>query len=137
MRRALCIAAALLCSGSVFAASQRSFVSGVGVDTNPCSRTAPCRSFATAMLVTSPNGEIVVLDSAGFGTLIITQAVAVVSPLGVHAGISAFSGDAVTVTAGGSDIVVLRSLYINSQGASTGINFTSGAGLHIENCVVS
>ena len=137
MRRALCIAGALLCSGSVFAASQRSFVSGIGVDTNPCSRTEPCRSFATAMLATSPNGEIVVLDSAGFGTLMITQAVAVVSPLGVHAGISAFSGDAVTVTAAANDVVVLRNLYINSQGASTGITFTSGSGLHIENCVVS
>src|SRR6266550_1628361 len=137
MRRALCIAAALFFSGSVFAASQRSFVSGIGVDTNPCSRTAPCRSFATAMLATSPNGEIVVLDSAGYGTLMITQAVAVVSPLGVHAGISAFSGDAVTVTAAFGDVVVLRNLYINSQGASTGINFTGGSALHIENCVVS
>ena len=126
----------LLSSFSAWAA-QRTFVSGGGNDANPCTHDLPCRSFTAAMAVTNANGEIVAVDSAGYGTVTITQAVAIVAPLGVHAGVSAFSGNGITVTAGASDVVVLRNLYVNSQGADQGIFLTSAAALHIEHCVVS
>ena len=116
---------------------QRSFVSRVGLDSNACTFDAPCRSFAVAFTQTFPNGEVVANDSAGYGVLTITQSVAIVAPLGVHAGISAFTGDAVTINAAASDVVVLRNLYINSQGGSNGITFNTGGALHVEHCVVS
>src|SRR5437867_6315370 len=117
-------------------AAQRTFVSGSGNDANPCTRDMPCRSFGAAIAVTSTNGEVVALDSAGYGPVTVTQGVAIVAPNGVHAGISVFSGDGVTVNASGG-VVVLRNLYINSQGGTNGITLTTAATLHIEHCVVS
>src|SRR5438128_8563631 len=118
-------------------AAQRTFVSYRGSDLNPCAVDSPCRSFAAAIAQTNANGEVVAVDSAGYGPVTVTQAVTIVAPLGVHAGISVFSGDGVTISAGSSDMVVLRNLYINSQGGANGIVLTSAAALHIEHCVVS
>src|SRR5207245_10723104 len=73
-------------------AAQRTFVSGSGNDANPCTRDMPCRSFGAAIAVTSTNGEVVALDSAGYGPVTVTQGVATVAPNGVHAGISVVSG---------------------------------------------
>src|SRR5882672_2975766 len=55
----------------------RTWVSGVGDDVNPCSRTAPCKTFAGAMSKTAIGGEIDCLDSGGFGTVIITKSVTI------------------------------------------------------------
>jgi Right handed beta helix region len=128
---------ALLSTVPAWGTAQRTFVSRSGVDTNLCTIDSPCRSFAAAILQTSVNGEIVVNDSAGYGAVTITKAVAIISPLGVHAGVSVFSGDGVTVNAAATDVVVLRNLYINSQGGVNGITLHSAATLHIEHCVVS
>src|SRR5215467_3454576 len=87
---------------------QRTFVSGLGNDANPCSRTAPCRTFAQAISQTNSSGEVYVLDSAGYAIFTITKPVSIVAPPGVTAGISVFSGDGITITAGASDIVILR-----------------------------
>ena len=105
--------------------TQRSFVSHNGLDTNPCSVDSPCRSFATAILQTNATGEVVAVDSAGYGPLTISEAVTLVAPLGTHAGISVLSGDGVTVTAASNAVVVLRNLYINAQGGVNGITLTS------------
>ena len=99
------------------AQAPRTFVSGLRSDSNPCTRTAPCRNFAQAISQTSPGGEVVVLDSAGYGAFTITQAVSITAPPGVYAGISVFSGDGITITAGGSDTVILRGLTLNNQAA--------------------
>src|SRR5215467_8341508 len=90
---------------SASAQAQRTFVSGLGSDSNPCARTAPCRTFTQALLGTAAGGEVVVLDSAGYGAFTITQPVSIIAPPGVYAGISVFSGDGITITAGGSDTV--------------------------------
>src|SRR6266571_6657569 len=83
------------------ALAQRTFVSAAtGNDANPCTRTAPCRNFAAAIAQTQSGGEVVVLDSGGYGTVTITQAVSLVAPAGVYAGISVFSGTGITVNAG-------------------------------------
>jgi hypothetical protein len=117
---------------------QRAFVSGLGNDGNPCTRTAPCRTFAQAISQTNAGGEVVVLDSAGYGPATITQAVSITAPLGVHAGISVFSGIGITINAGPSDVVILRGLTITSQDTSggSGILFASGFKLHVESCIV-
>jgi hypothetical protein len=117
---------------------QRTFVSGGGSDSNPCNRTAPCRNFAQAISQTSAGGEVVVLDSAGYGAFAITQAVSITAPAGVYAGISVFSGNGININAGMSDTVILRGLSINNQGSTgSGIVFNAGGTLHVEGCVIN
>ena len=119
-------------------AGQRTFVSGTGVDIGTCPPTAPCRTFGYAIMHTNLGGEVIVLDSAGYGTVTVTQSVSIVAPAGIYAGISVFAGnDGVTVSAGPADKVVLRGLVINGQGGQIGINFASGQILHIHDCIVS
>src|SRR5262249_45690554 len=96
---------ATIASTSAFALSNRTFVSGNGNDANPCSLAAPCRSFTGALAQTSPGGEIAVLDTAGYGAVTITQAVSIVNEERVEAGITATSGDGITVNAGAGDVV--------------------------------
>jgi hypothetical protein len=127
---------------SLFAATgaattaQRTFVASTGNDANPCSIAAPCRGFARAITQTSVGGEVIVLDSAGYGTVTITKSVSIIAPAGIYAGISVLSGDAITVNAPGA-IVVLRGLSINGQGGNNGITLLAAARLRVENCVVS
>src|SRR5207302_6567148 len=116
--------------------AQRTFVSAAaGNDANPCTRAAPCRNFAAAIAQTVSGGEVVVLDSGGYGTVTISQAVALVAPPGVYAGISVFSGTGITVNAGPSDDVTIRGLTLNGLGGNAGISFASGASLNVEDSV--
>lgn len=133
-----CIALALsLAAIGAAHAAQRTFVSGGGSDANVCSLTAPCRGFARAMSETNPGGEIVVLDSAGYGAFTIDRSVSVIAPPGLYAGVSVFAPFAgITVDAPGAK-VALRGLSINGQGGSPGIWMLNGAELHVEGCVVS
>jgi hypothetical protein len=116
--------------------AQRTFVASTGNDANPCSIAAPCRGFAAAIAQTATSGEVIVLDSAGYGPATIARSVSLIAPPGIYAGISVFGGDGLAINAPGAK-VVLRGLSINSQGGSNGINFSAGIGLHVENCVVS
>ena len=122
-------------------AVQRTHVSAAfGADANAasnCTAAAPCRFFTAAMTVTDPNGEVIVLDSGGYGAVTITQSVALIAPTGVYAGISVFPGaDGVTIATSGVN-VVLRGLTINGQGGNNGITMTAGSSLTVENCVIS
>jgi hypothetical protein len=94
-------------------------VSGVGDDVNPCSRTAPCKTFAGAISKTAAKGEIDVLDSAGFGAVTINKAITInASPhLG---GVLVISTNAIIISAAATDRVSLIGLDIN--GVGTGIN---------------
>jgi hypothetical protein len=140
-------AAALTAAASLFVAIlasvapaqvQRTFVSGLGDDGNPCSRTAPCRTFGRAISQTNAGGEVIVLDSAGYGPFTISKSISIIAPAGVYAGISVFFGDGIDITASASDTVILRGLTLNNQGSTgMGIVFTTGGTLHIENCVVN
>jgi hypothetical protein len=127
---------ALACD-SAWALSQRTFVASDGNDANPCSRIAPCRAFSAAMVQTSSGGEVVVLDSAGYGPVTINKSVSIIAPEGVHAGITVTSGAGVTV--GGSALrVVLRGLSIGGQGGSTGIAVSAiNSEVHVERPVIS
>ena len=119
------------------ATAQRTFVASTGIDANPCTPVAPCRSFAAAIAQTTSNGEIIVLDSAGYGPVTINISVSLIAPPGVYASVSVSSGDGVTISTGFNSKVVLRGLAINGRGGQNGINFTSGQTLHIHDCVVS
>ena len=131
--------AAFLASASA-SAQVRTFVASTGSDTNPCSRTAPCRTFQAAVNATAPGGEVVALNSAGFGTNVpINKAISIVAPSGVYAGVTVSSGDGIDINAGPSDTVILRGLTIIQQGSvgEFGVAFNSGRTLHIESCVVN
>jgi hypothetical protein len=124
-----------------FGQATRTWVSGVGDDVNPCSRTAPCKTFAGAISKTAAGGEINVLDSGGFGTLSITKSLTI-RGRGVTAGMSSPGTNAITVNAGASDRVTIRGLDINGAGASVsrnginGVRFLAGKQLRIDDCEI-
>jgi hypothetical protein len=118
------------------ATATRTFVSGKGSDSNPCSLAAPCRTFAEAITQTASGGEITVLDSAGYGAFTIGQSVFITSPAGVEAAITADSGVAIAIT--GDVGVTLRGLTIISNGlGSYGIQFSGYGTLTVQNCLIS
>lgn len=116
--------------------AQRAFVRSNGVDTGICTLTAPCRTLTYAMTQVDAAGEIVALDAAGYGAVTIDKSVTIATNSGFFAGISASTGNAITIATGGVH-VVLRGLNVNGLGATTGIQMTSGSSLTVENCVVS
>jgi hypothetical protein len=125
-------------NGAAYAAVPRTFVSALsGNDMNACSRTAPCRGFAAAIAQTAPGGEVVVLDSGGYGTMVIDRPLSVIAPAGVHAAITASSGSAITIANGSSGNVNIRGLYLNSVGGTVGIDAQSGAVIDIDSCIVN
>ena len=135
--RTTALAIAVLVVPLAHATSQRTFVSTSGVNNANCSITTPCRDFTTALAATNAGGEIIVLDSGGYGSVTIAQSVSIIAPAGVYAGISVFSGDGVTVAAGVAGNVTLRGLTINGQGGNRGIVVTSAAEVHIKRCIVT
>jgi hypothetical protein len=125
------------------AQATRTWVSGVGDDVNPCSRTAPCKTFAGAISKTAAGGEIDALDPGGFGTVTVTKSVTIAGD-GTLASILASGTNGVNVndsaTASPNTIVVtLRNLSINGAGTTlgvNGVNFTSGKAVNVENCTI-
>src|SRR5688572_10088027 len=93
---ALGIVFVLLASTLANAQASRTFVSGVGSDANPCSRTAPCKTFAGAIAKTAAKGEINVLDPGGFGGVTITKSISIISD-GNIAGVLVTSGNGITI----------------------------------------
>jgi hypothetical protein len=124
----------MLAFASASPAAQRTFVASTGLDANPCSISAPCRSFCAAVAHTDINGEIIVLDSAGYGAVTITKSVSIIAPPGVYAGISVFSGNGVTIDSPSAK-VVLRGLSINGQGGNVGIFVRAASAVSIERVV--
>lgn len=118
-------------------AVQRTFVASTGNDANPCSLTLPCRGFAAAVGAVGAGGEVIVLDSAGYGPFTVAKSVSIIAPAGVYAGVTVFAGDGVVVNAGANDKVVLRGLTINGQGGNRGIHVAAGGEVHIEQCIAT
>ncbi|HEY6392736.1 MAG TPA: right-handed parallel beta-helix repeat-containing protein [Bryobacteraceae bacterium] len=112
------------------AQATRTWVSGVGDDANPCSRTAPCKTFAGAISKTAVGGEIDCLDEGGFGQVTITKAITIDCDSG-PGGILAGAGNGINISAG-TGVVNLRSLNINGiSGATNGVSITSAGAVHI------
>src|ERR1043165_7053447 len=105
-------AVALGASSPAFAQATRTWVSGVGDDLNPCSRTAPCKTFAGAFSKTAANGEISVLDPGGYGTVTITRGLTI-NGTGTLAGILNQGLNGVVVNATATDTIILRDISIN------------------------
>src|SRR5438046_5831778 len=109
-----------LWSGGAQAQATRTFVSGVGSDANPCSRTAPCKTFAGAISKTAAGGEIDALDPGGFGAVTITKAITIDGGGGQVASVLASGTNGIVVQAQPTDTVILRNLSIN--GIAYGMN---------------
>jgi len=116
--------------------AQRTFVASTGSDAHPCSLTQPCRSFSAGIAKTSSGGEVIVLDSAGYGPVVIHQSVSIIAPNGIYAGVTVASGTGIDVDNPGI-VVALRGLSVNGQGGSRGIVFTQGAFLSVEDCEIT
>jgi hypothetical protein len=120
------------------AQATRTWISGIGDDANPCSRTAPCKTIAGAISKTSPSGEINVLDPGGFGAVTITKAITIRSD-SFTGGVLVSGTNGIVVAAGASDVVQLVGLDIDGIGPSgspglAGIQFNSGAALIVSRC---
>lgn len=125
----------LLWAGLAGAQASRTWVSGVGDDANPCSRTAPCKTFAGAISKTAAGGEIDALDPAGFGALTITKAITIDGGGGQVASVLVSGTNGIVVQAGPSDVVILRNIRFNGIGTGiNGIRWLSGKALTVENC---
>ncbi|HWT14109.1 MAG TPA: hypothetical protein VN231_15255 [Allosphingosinicella sp.] len=123
------------------AQATRTWVSGVGDDANPCSRTAPCKTFAGAISKTAAGGEINCLDPGGYGGLTINKSLSIIcdytegGALVAGAGVTGFS-----ITAGATDRVFLSGIDVNGVGgansATNGVRITSGGFVHIQNSII-
>jgi hypothetical protein len=114
----------------------RTFVSGVGDDANPCSRTAPCKTFAGAISKTLPAGEINVLDPGSFGAVTITKSITIRADH-VEAGVLVSGANGITVAAGATDTVVLEGLDLDGANSGlNGVNIVSGFRVFIIRCAI-
>jgi hypothetical protein len=119
------------------AQATRTWVSGVGDDTNTCSRTAPCKTFAGTIAKTTPGGEINCLDPAGYGSVTITVAISIICPYTEGGVLTSGGFTAITVSAGASDAVYLSGLDLSGAGTGLiGVNFITGGSLTIENSII-
>jgi hypothetical protein len=133
------VSIAVAAAGPALAQPQRTFVASYGNDANvDCPRSAPCRSFTIAGNAVAAGGEVVALDSAGYGPFGVDKPLTVTSE-GVHAAITAVAGGpAILVQLGPTGVVVLRNLRVQGvAGATNGIEVEgNGGALHVENVVV-
>jgi hypothetical protein len=142
--------AAFALSAPAHAQATRTFVSGVGNDADPCSRTAPCKTFAGAISKTFINGEIDCLDPGGFGTLTITKSITI-DCTGTMGSVlaSGTNGFNINIPVSANDpfrTVRLRGLSVNGTGASgtigtrtglRGISITQALTVIVEDTVIS
>lgn len=123
-------------AGDASAQATRTWVSGVGDDANPCSRTAPCKTFAGAISKTATGGEINCLDPGGFGGVTITKAITIYCD-DVEAGVLVSGTNAIVVNAPTTAAVVLRGLDIEGLGTGlNGVRFLAGGSLHVDDCLI-
>ena len=132
----------LFAAGAAHAQATRTWVSGVGDDVNPCSRTAPCKTFAGAISKTAAGGEIDVLDPGGFGAVTIVKSITIDGGAGQVGSILAAGTNGVTVNAGANDVVTIRNITIQGLAQATsgvglnGIQLLNAKSLHVEHCTI-
>jgi hypothetical protein len=135
----VCAAAGLAGAGLSAPASaqaSRTWVSGVGDDVNPCSRTAPCKTFAGAISKTAAGGEINCIDPGGFGGVTITKSIAIICD-DVEAGALVSATNGITINAAATDSVYLSGLDIHGTGTGIkGVRYVAGGAVHIQNSTI-
>lgn len=125
----------VLVASPASAQATRTWVSGVGDDVNPCSRTAPCKTFAGAISKTAAGGEISVLDPGGYGTLTITKSITL-SGVGENASIVAPSTSGIVINTPGITVTI-RGIQINGIGNGlVGIRLRQNSRLIIEDSTI-
>lgn len=148
MKKALNLLAVLVftCAFASLAQAQatRTWVSGVGDDVNPCSRTAPCKTYAGAISKTAKDGEISTLDPGGFGTVTITKSITINGGgggQGYGSILSALAPQGVLINI--TDALDVRKSvkldWLNINGASTGtdgVRMIAGSALFISNTLI-
>src|ERR1041385_6942776 len=117
---AVAVALSALATSAAYAQASRTWVSGVGDDANPCSRTAPCKTFAGAISKTAQGGEIDTLDPGGFGAVTITKSITIDGVGGGESSVLVSGTNGIVIQALTTDIVTLRNIQIN--GIGSGIN---------------
>ncbi|MGH9970088.1 MAG: right-handed parallel beta-helix repeat-containing protein [Pyrinomonadaceae bacterium] len=133
----------LMISSVAQAQATRTWVSGVGDDVNPCSRTAPCKTYAGAISKTAKDGEISTLDPGGFGAVTITKSITINGGGGGQGYgsilASLVTGVIINITDGADVRKSVRLDWLNINGASTGIDgvrMVAGNTLHVENTLI-
>jgi len=127
---------------TAYAQATGTWVSGVGDDANPCSRTAPCKTFAGAISKTAAGGEIRVLDPGGFGAVTITKSITIDGGGGQVASIIASGVNGIVVNAASTDTVTIRNVRMNgllpgpNVAGLNGIQYVGGGTLIVENCAI-
>jgi hypothetical protein len=138
MKSGMLIAAVLvLLPVAAQAQATRTWVSGVGDDVNPCSRTAPCKTWAGAISKTAAGGEISALDPGGFGAVTITKSITL-SGDGTLASILSAGTNGIVISAAATDVVIIRNLSLH--GGNTGLNairYLAGGAVIVENVTIA
>jgi hypothetical protein len=130
-----------MASAPASAQATRTWVSGVGDDVNPCSRTAPCKTFAGAISKTAAGGEINCLDPGGMGAVTVTKSMTISCETGT-AGVLVNAGSGINFNGGTTDYLFLKGLDFEglvktgTSSSVAGVSFNSGQLLHIEDCVI-
>jgi hypothetical protein len=125
-------------ASSANAQATRTWVSGVGDDVNPCSRTAPCKTFAGAISKTANGGEIDALDPGGFGAVTITKGITI-DGTGTLASILFSGTNGVVINATDNDVIILRGLTLNGAGTTLGVDAVrvlQAKAVHLEDVVM-
>jgi hypothetical protein len=135
--QALAIATFMVAFASIAQAqASRTWVSGVGDDANPCSRTAPCKTWAGAISKTAACGEIDALDPGGFGAVTITKSITL-DGSGTFASILASLVNGIVINAAATDVVTIRGISINGFcNGINGINILQAKTVNVEDCVI-
>lgn len=124
------------CVSIAQAQASRTWVSGVGDDVNPCSRTAPCKTFAGAISKTAACGEIDALDPGGYGAVTITKSITI-DGTGTFASILASLTTGIIINAAATDVVTIRGISINGFcNGIRGMNILQAGKVNIEDCVI-
>jgi hypothetical protein len=139
---AAAVIAALTLVSPASAQATRTWISGVGDDVNPCSRTAPCKTFAGAIAKTAAGGEIDTLDPGGFGAVTVTKAMTLADEGVGEAGILVAGTNGITVNCATDPncVVIVRGLIIDGgpvgSNSLNGIRFIAGRMLVVQNCAI-
>jgi hypothetical protein len=129
--------AACLYAAPSHAQATRTWVSGVGDDANPCSRTAPCKTFAGAISKTAPNGKINCLDPGGFGAVTITKSIEI-DCLQFPGGILSSLTNGVIVNAPAGSNIILRGIEIHGAGNGlNGVRVLAADNVTIDKCFIT
>ncbi len=133
----MALALPLLAASPARAQEARTWVSGTGDDANPCSRTAPCRTFSGALAVTAPGGEINCLDAGQFGGALISFSLTISCAAGTAGVLVPNASTGIAIQAASTDVVTLRGLDIDGQGSgANGIFISSAKAVHVEKCTI-